>query len=95
MPLSVADEDKLLKKFEKIDGDWRHNAESGSVDQLKAILVEVTRNEGINQEEKSNDETLAAAKAAKEAAEFKYKDATAMNKLKIKFILRHLEASGG
>lgn len=84
-------EEKLAKKFEKIDEGWRSDADSMSTEQLKAKLVEVTRNEAENQEKKENDEALADAKEKYENANFGYKDATAMNKLKIKYLVRNLK----
>ncbi len=88
-------DEKLLKKFEKIDEDWRNRVGAMAADELKAILVEVTKAESVNQETKEEDLDLAQCKEAYETAAFGYKDATAMNKLKIKYALRALKARGG
>ncbi len=88
---TLENEEKLLKKFEKIDEDWRHRVEVMGPAEIKAILVEVTQNEATNQEMKEDDEELAQAKAAYDAAGLGYKEATTMNKLKIKFAVRQLK----
>jgi hypothetical protein len=96
MPRIAMDpEEKLLKSFERIDEDWRNRVSAFNVDELKAVLVEITKNESINQETKDLDEDLQRAKAEYDTAVAGYKEATAMNKLKIKFSLRNLKAKGG
>lgn len=96
MPIVDGNSDeKLLKKFEKIDEDWRDRVSAQSVDELRATLVEVTKNEALNQETKEQDTDLASCKEAYDTAVGPYKDGTAMNKLKIKYALRCLKAKGG
>lgn len=96
MPLLDGNSDeKLLKKFERIDTEWRDRVGVMDSAGLKAILVEVTQNEAQNQEMKEQDEDLASAKEAYDTAGAGYKESTAMNRLKIKFALRHLKAQGG
>ena len=95
MPVDMDADAKLLKKFEKIEEAWRDRVGAMGVDELKAMVVEVTKNEAQNQEVKEMDEDLQRAKAEYDTANLGYKEATTINKLKVKFTLRHLKAKGG
>ncbi len=88
-------EDKLLKKFsDKLPEDWRTRVEAMSTEVLKAEVILVSANENANQLLKEADEELAEAKDRYADLGAGYKEATTENKLKLKFLLRHLEANG-
>jgi hypothetical protein len=96
MPRTAMDpEAALLKKFEKIDQEWRDTVSAMPVDELKAQLIQVTKNEHENQAAKEQDEDLEQRKRDYEFAASGYKDATQINKLKLKFLVRHLKAKNG
>ncbi len=95
MPTNIEREDKLQKKFEdKLPEDWRTRIQAMDTETLKATVIEVSTNENDNQTHREEDEELAAKKEAYADTLAPYKDASTVNKLKLKFLLRELERNG-
>jgi hypothetical protein len=59
-----------------------------SVDKLRDKLGEIALNQEAVQDAKENDQDLASAKETYDTAGAGYKEATKMNKLRVKFIRR-------
>lgn len=88
-------EEKMQKKFLEINEEWRDKVAALSVEQIKTEITEVVNNENENQKNKEDDQHLAEAKETYQEAAAGYKEATKMNRLKVKFALRVLGDKGG
>jgi hypothetical protein len=95
MTTNIERDDKLEKKFvDKLPEDWRTRVQAMSNEELKALVIEVANNENENQKKKEEDIELQDAKEAYAAAGAEYKEATSLNKLRIKYVLRELNRNG-
>lgn len=96
MPRTALEADeKLAKKFAELDPDWREKVEASGIEGVKGLLVEVQKNEELNQDMKEQDQDLASAKETYDTAGAGYRESTKANKLKIRYALRKLKSLGG
>lgn len=85
-------DEKFEKDCEKyLPEDWRNTAGAMSAVELKGALVEISKSEEWNQKLKDEDGELVDAKEAFAALGAGYKEATKVNRLKIKFALKELK----
>jgi len=80
--------------FAELPPEWKDAVEAMSVDNLKNEMVSVSSNEHENQKNKEEDQDLASKKELYKEAGAGYKEASKANKLKIKYVLRHLSDKG-
>lgn len=93
-PQNLTPEEKIQKKLEQIDEEWRDSVAAMTPEQIKNVITEVSQNEAENQQSKEDDQDLESKHLAYQDASVGYKEATQMNKLKVRFALRVLSDKG-
>jgi 16S rRNA C1402 (ribose-2'-O) methylase RsmI len=81
-------------KFQDLPEDWKSLVETMGVEQLKNELMLIVNSEDQNQKNKEDDQHLQEVKLAYIDAAAGYKEATKANKLKMKYVFRHLVDKG-
>jgi hypothetical protein len=80
--------------FAALTDEFKDAVASSSPEEIMTRIAETAIAEQENQQAKTEDEDLAEKKAAATFAGEQYKEATKMNKLKIKYARRVLEDKG-
>lgn len=81
-------------KFLDLPEEWRNAMAETATEKLNSTLTEVVSNEEENQKNKEEDQDLASCKEAYQTAAAGYKEATRLNKLKMRYIVRVLSDRG-
>lgn len=90
----MARQRKIKDPFEGLDEEFKAAVASMGGQDINLRIAEVAKNEQANQELKAEDEQLNELKAQVKDASAGYREATKLNKLKIKFCRRVLADKG-
>lgn len=80
--------------FEELGDDFKDALNGLGLDSLKAKLAEVAKGEEANQSAKKADEDLNRLKEQVKNASLGYNEVTKTNRLKMRYIIRHLADAG-
>jgi hypothetical protein len=80
--------------FEALDSDFKDTISGSTVDEINARIAEVAKSEEENQKAKKDDQDLAEKKAQATEAGAQYKEASKMNRLRIRYAMRVLGDKG-
>ena len=81
-------------KFRELPVEWKAKIDHSNPEAVNAEIVQVTKNEKLNQLEKKESQIVKDAKEAYDATVAGYKEATKQNKLKIDYMLVALKNAG-